>query len=95
MYHIEISSSVKKDLKKLSFEVREKIINEILPFLALDPYEGEILQGEFRRFWRFKFKHKKTEYRIVYEIFEEELIVLLIIIGTRENFYKKLKRRVK
>ena len=39
-----------------------------------------------------KIKHKSVEYRAVYDINDEHKEVLIIFLGTRENFYKELKR---
>jgi len=32
-------------------------------------------------------------YRIVYEVFEEDELIVVIVIGPREGFYERLKRR--
>ena len=39
--------------------------------------------------------YKETQYRIVYEIYPENQIILVIMIGTREGFYQALRRRVR
>ena len=36
--------------------------------------------------------HKRVGYRIVYDVSDERKEVLIIFLGTRENFYKELKR---
>lgn len=37
----------------------------------------------------------RVEYRIVYDIIEEKVVVLFLMIGTRENFYERLLRRLR
>jgi len=37
-------------------------------------------------------KHKAVEYRIVYDINDEKKQVVIIFLGTQENFYKELRR---
>jgi hypothetical protein len=34
-----------------------------------------------------------VEYRIAYQIKEQEIVVVIIQIGTRENFYAELRKR--
>ena len=65
-----------------------------LPLLAENPHIGERLKGEYR-YHRYKFTQRGVSYRIVYDIKSAELVIILILIGTRENFYKELKRRVR
>jgi mRNA interferase RelE/StbE len=36
-----------------------------------------------------------VEYRVAYQIKEQEISVMIIQVGTRENFYEKLKKRFK
>lgn len=35
---------------------------------------------------------KGVEYRVVYDVSDEKKEVLIIFLGTRENFYKELRR---
>jgi mRNA-degrading endonuclease RelE of RelBE toxin-antitoxin system len=35
---------------------------------------------------------KRVEYRVVYDVYDESKEVLIIFLGTRENFYKELRR---
>ena len=35
--------------------------------------------------------YNKTNYEISYKIYEDEKTVVIILIGTRENFYESLK----
>jgi len=34
-----------------------------------------------------------VEYRMAYQIKEQEVVVIIMQIGTRENFYEELKKR--
>jgi len=51
--------------------------------------------AEFGGLWSYHVSYHGGEYRIVYEIYPQDGIVLVIMIGSREGFYKALRRRVK
>lgn len=93
MYEIYFGTAVKKDLKNLPKNIKERI-NEVFILLSKNPLIGESLKGEFLGYYSFHFKEKTRQYRIIYSIKDLELIVLIILVGTRENIYKQLKRRI-
>ena len=39
-------------------------------------------------------KNMYVEYRIAYQIKEQEIVVVIMQIGTRENFYDELKKKI-
>ncbi len=95
MYSIEYHSSIRKDLKRLDKPAVLFLKQEVLPVIANNPYNGQLLHGEFRHYRKYVFSFNRVSYRIAYEIMQNDTVVLLILVGTRENFYKELKRRVK
>ncbi|MBI2996165.1 MAG: type II toxin-antitoxin system RelE/ParE family toxin [Candidatus Melainabacteria bacterium] len=59
----------------------------LLPALELDPYGiGKPLKGEFKGLYSLHFG-RKPECRAMYEIKKDLVIVVILRIGTRENFY--------
>lgn len=59
----------------------------ILPALESDPYAvGKPLKGPYKGLFVLHFG-RKPECRAVYEIKNDVVVVLIIRIGTRENFY--------
>lgn len=93
MYQIEITNSVKKDIKNLPNKIQEKINNTFLE-LSDNPFLGDSLKGEFSEYFSIHFKILKVEYRIIYRVYDKELVILVVLVGSRENIYKQLKRRV-
>ncbi len=93
MFSIAYGSAVKKDLKKLDREVLISV-EDAFQKLSKDPHVGEKLHGGFSEYFSYHFKVKKIEYRIIYEIEDQELFVYIVMVGSRENVYNKLKRRV-
>lgn len=61
----------------------------ILPILEIDPYRAGVpLKGEFKGFYSLHFG-RSPECRAIYEIKNDLIIVVIVRIGTRENFYNR------
>ena len=95
MYRIKSISAVKKDIRKLDKELQKIVKEEYFAEIERDPFRAVPLIHEFKGLWSYHFKHKGTQYRIVYEIRPEDQIVLVIMIGPREGFYQALRRRLR
>lgn len=93
MYLITFTPAVKKDFKKLDKQLL--LVLKTIHFSALshDPYSGELLKGKYRKYRKYKFNFNGVAYRVAYGVGADW--VDIISVGTRENFYKELKRRVK
>ncbi|MBU4482433.1 type II toxin-antitoxin system RelE/ParE family toxin [Patescibacteria group bacterium] len=83
LYKIVLPKKVQKDLKKIDNRYRQRIHLALLG-LSNDPFLGKKLDGK-REFQRSLIV---WPYRIIYEIFEKELVVLVIRIGHRQGVYK-------
>jgi len=94
LFEIKSIKAVKKDLKKLSQEVLRDIEMVHFKNIRENPFQSEELGYSFRGTRSYHFSHKGTSYRIIYEIFEEDGLVVVIMIGPREGFYERLKRRI-
>ena len=95
MYKIHTLKAVRKDLKRLSKQAAVRIINFCLPRLSKNPYCGVPLSGNLKGYWRYVFKFQGVSYRIVYQIYEKEKVVIIIAIGPREKFYERLLKRIR
>ena len=93
MYEIIILNSAAKELRKYDKPVRNKIINA-MDKLAENPYIGDRLKGDLATIYSYHLKVSGVEYRIAYQIKEQEIVVIVMQIGTRENFYSELKKRL-
>ena len=92
MYKVELAKSLKKDFKKITNEVKNLIFERWIPNLQQDPHIGERMKGPImKKFWKLAFRYKKNDYRIVYEIKESKILIVVIAVGSRENFYKRFK----
>ncbi len=94
MYELRFHRKVDKELANLSPEIRKKIKYEHLSLLSEKPTSGKALSGDLSGVWKFSFRASNTDYRVAYEINEKEKVVYIIMIGKREGFYERLRRRL-
>ena len=85
---------VKSDLKKLDKPVIRDIYSKHLDILLDAPQSGEELYGDLDSVFSYHFRKNNVDYRIAYTADAEKKIVLIVMIGERENFYEVLKRRL-
>ena len=88
-YKIEFSSRGKKDLKTFRKRYWKSYLDfmTVLPVLEIDPYGiGMSLKGDFKGLYSLHFS-RKPECRALYQIQDDMVIVFILKIGTRENFY--------
>jgi mRNA interferase RelE/StbE len=79
-----LKPSARKALDSLAVVDRAKMLL-VLESIERDPYGGKKLQGDLHR----QYSVRAWPYRIVYEIFKRELIIIVIKIGHRQGVYKK------
>jgi mRNA interferase RelE/StbE len=84
-YRVKISSTAEKALKKIPKKQISKII-EVIQMLAIQPYPKGCrkLSGE-----ETIFRVRHGNYRIIYEVIDNELIILVLKIGHRKDIYRK------
>jgi len=82
MYGIIFRNPAKKFLKNLSKDFQKRILEKIEK-LKDNPKIGKPLTGNLKGLWRLR----QDNYRIVYRIKDQELIVYVINIGDRGNVY--------
>ncbi len=90
-YQVSLSKKAKKQYKNFNQHIQKKIKHN-LQQLEEKPHEGFNLSGKYADLRYIKTTHKGVDYRVVYDISEDENLVLVIFLGTRENFYKELRR---
>lgn len=83
MYEIIFRNPAKRFLKKIDKNSQKKVLEKIQK-LKNNPRIGKPLTGNLKGFWRLR----QDNYRIVYRIKDQELIVYVMNIGSRENIYK-------
>ncbi|CAG4988278.1 hypothetical protein DYBT9275_00043 [Dyadobacter sp. CECT 9275] len=83
-YKVIVTSKVLKYIKKLS--ARDyKIVANALEGLAADPYAGDVKK---MKAYDHTFRKRAGNYRIIYEINGDILLVDVLDIGDRKNIYE-------
>ena len=88
-YKIVFEKNADKQLRKIDVTQQKIIVNWIAKNLenAHDPRVfGKSLKGNLKSYWRYRVGN----YRIIAEINDDEVRILIIKIGRRKDIYKKL-----
>ncbi|SFV58998.1 RelE/StbE replicon stabilization toxin [hydrothermal vent metagenome] len=86
MYTLNFLNSAKKEFKKLD-TVAQKTIKEKLLLLVENP---EILKNNIKALkgeYKGKFRLRVHQYRIIFQVKDEELIIIVVRIGHRKEVY--------
>ena len=83
MYTISIKQSAVKVLSKIEPAQRLRLI-EAIDKLKTNPNAGSVLKGEFSGLRRIRI----GDYRIVYEVQNQQLIILVVRVAHRREVYK-------
>lgn len=89
-YQLTITNTGKKEFKNLPKGIRQQLLEKI-QILKTDPLKGEPLKGRFNSLRSFHASIGGVAYRAVCKIVAETMEVEIQLIGTRENFYRKLE----
>jgi len=86
MYTLHFLSSAKKEFKKLD-SVAQKSIKEKLILLVENP---EILKNNIKALkgeYKGKFRLRIKQYRVVFQVKDEALIIIVVRVGHRKEVY--------
>ena len=83
MYRIILQKPADRFLKKLEKTEQRRVIKK-LKELRENPYIGVPLVANLSGLWRLRM----GDYRVVYQIKNEELIIMVLKIGHRKNAYE-------
>ena len=83
-------------LKRLKEKGLKKAFQEALCSIAENPFCGSAKVGDLTGIYGYDVYYNRTNYEIAYRIYEEDdKLVVVLLAGTRENFYEELKRYMK
>jgi len=87
-YRIEVTPRARKDLKALSMRERQRVAQEIDALMENPrPQSCKKLKGR-EDFYRIRV----GDYRVVYRIEDEVLLILIVRIGDRKEIYEIIRR---
>ena len=91
-YEIFLAPRAKKQYEGFDRHIQAEIRSQLLA-LEDDPYgKGNIIKGRKSELHYIKMAHAGVQYRAVFDIAKSKKEVSVIFIGSRENFYKELRR---
>ena len=71
---------------------RLSAFKEAIDKIKVDPYIGKQKAGDLQGVYGYDVKYAGVNYDIAYRIFEKnDRLVVIILAGTRENFYEELQ----
>jgi len=73
-----------EDLTKIDRTMAQKLFNKVESYLVKNPTEyGKPLVGNLRGLWSYRF----SDYRVVYQVKQSELLILVVEVGHRKGVY--------
>ena len=83
-YTIEYGENARSNFKKFPKNIQERIIRAIEERLAITPEIGKPLIKE----WKDHRRIRVGNYRVIYKVFEEKVIVFIVEIDHRKDVYE-------
>ena len=82
-YSVKIKSSAAKEIQRLPRSSRERVVAAI-DGLKEQPHVGTLLKGQFTGLRRIRV----GDYRVIFEVQDAVLVVLVLRIGHRRDVYR-------
>lgn len=93
MYEIRFLQPAAKYLKKIKDKKLKELYKNAIDKIREDYTVGELKTGDLSGIYSMDIYYNKTNYELAYTVeCKESEIVVVIMAGTRENFYEELKR---
>ncbi len=92
MYQVKFMPKAEKFIKKLKDKNLKEKLKTAIYEIKENPYIGKLKKGDLSTIYGFDVFYNKTNYEISYKIYPTKMVVVIILVGTRENFYEELKR---
>lgn len=93
MYEIKFLPPAANFIKKIKDKKLKELFKNAIDKISEDYTVGQLKTGDLSGVYGFDIYYNKTNYEVVYTVkYVENEIVVVIMAGTRENFYEELKR---
>ncbi len=91
-YEVRLNRRATRQSRKLDPHIKEIVKRRLRESLALNPSKYPLLSGGYSGLRRIAFSTPGGEFRAVYSVREDKKRVIVVFVGTRENFYKELQK---
>ena len=83
-----------KFIKKIKDKKLKNLYKQAITEISDDPFIGEEKKGDLSGVYGYDIYYNKTNYELAYTLEENDSgeLVVVILAGTRENFYEQLKK---
>jgi len=93
MYRLVYTARATKQIKKLDKLVKEEM-KKRLELIGCNPYIGQKKKGKLYTVWGYGFNWRGTAYRIAYQIYDDELVILVVGAGSHEGFWEEVSKYI-
>lgn len=90
-YEIEFTQSALKEFHKLDANTKEQFKNKLKAIAQNPKIPKNKLRGAGTKNL-YKIKLKSVGYRLVYEVVDNRLVVVVITVGRRDSIYNSLRK---
>jgi mRNA-degrading endonuclease RelE of RelBE toxin-antitoxin system len=90
-YHVEMTAAAHRLYKKFDAALQEQVKREAQT-IAADPLAFKQLRPPFRGIRSYHFSFRGVSYRIAYTVDIQREVLTVVLVHTRENFYRLLRR---
>lgn len=80
-----------RQIKKLH-KNQKKDLDQAVSIILANPLIGEMKKGDLDGIQVYKFRMTNQLMLLAYEFYENELRLILVAVGSHENFYRDLKK---
>lgn len=82
-----------KFIKKIKDKRLKSLYQEAVDKIRKDHTVGEVKTGDLSGIYGYDIYYNKTNYELAYTVeYTEDKVIVVIMAGTRENFYEQLKQ---
>lgn len=85
-YKILFKEPAKRQMDRLDASIKQRIFKAIVR-LAQSPHIGKPLRGTLVNYWSYRV----GDWRVIYEIHESTIIVIIVVVGHRKDVYTAVK----
>lgn len=96
MLPVKFAPPAAKYIKKLKDKKLKELYRKAVDDICSDYTVGEPKTGDLSGLYGYDIYYNKTNYELAYKVEEiDGEIIIVVMAGTRENFYDELKRYMK
>lgn len=93
MTEVKFLPPAAKFFKKLKDKKLKALYQEAIDKICEDHLAGELKTGDLAGVYGYDIYYNKTNYELAYTVeYVEDKVIVVIMAGTRENFYDQLKQ---